>query len=231
MITHEALNTEAPVLLMLTHGETLDSKITKALEVADRDGIKVVKINVDDNPEFAQEFNVGKHPVLLTFHCGEVVSRRPRPWASDVEELAKKAKELLVSDAAAPMATDTAEEAAEDSIPNDAPVHVTDATFEELIINSKLPVLIDFWAEWCGPCRMVAPILDKLAKEFAGQVRIAKVDVDANPMLSQQFQIQSIPTLMFVKEGKIVGRSAGAAPEPALRDVIQQLIDLEIPAE
>ncbi|MBI5929417.1 MAG: thioredoxin [Chloroflexi bacterium] len=113
---------------------------------------------------------------------------------------------------------------------NNKPVHVTDATFEQEVLQSELPVLVDFWAAWCGPCKMVAPILDKLAGEFAGKVKIAKVDVDANPSLSGAFQIMSIPTLMFVKQGKIVGQAAGAAPEAALRDALNQLVNLQIPA-
>ena len=109
-----------------------------------------------------------------------------------------------------------------------AAAQVTDSTFDQEVLESNIPVLVDFWAPWCGPCKMVAPILDKLAKEFSGKVRIAKVDVDANPMLSQQFRIQSIPSLMFVKNGKIVGMNAGAAPEGALRDAINQLINLQV---
>ncbi|MBI5666895.1 MAG: thioredoxin [Chloroflexi bacterium] len=114
-------------------------------------------------------------------------------------------------------------------IVNDKPVHVTDATFEAEVLNSELPVVIDFWAEWCGPCRMVAPILDKLAKEFAGQIRIAKVNVDENPGLSQAFRIMSIPTIMLVKQRTIVFSQPGALPEAAFRDLIQQLIALELP--
>jgi len=112
-------------------------------------------------------------------------------------------------------------------------MNVTDVTFEKEAIEAShdMPVLIDFWAEWCGPCRMVAPILDKLAGEFAGKVRIVKVDTDANPGLSQAFQIRSIPSIAIFKKGKMIFMQAGALPEPAFRDLIQQAIDVEIPED
>jgi thioredoxin 1 len=109
------------------------------------------------------------------------------------------------------------------------PVNVTDSNFQTEVIDHDLPVLVDFWAEWCGPCRMVAPILDKLAPEYAGKVRIAKVNVDENPGLSQYFQVMSIPTMMMFKEQTVVFNQAGALPEPALRNLLDQLISLELP--
>ena len=114
---------------------------------------------------------------------------------------------------------------------NTATVTVTDATFQSEVIDQDLPVLVDFWAEWCGPCRQIGPTLEKLAKEFEGKVRIAKVNVDENPGLSQTFQIMSIPNLMMIKNRTMVFNQPGALPEPVMRDLITQLIALEVPAQ
>jgi thioredoxin len=115
-------------------------------------------------------------------------------------------------------------------IPMDKPLTVTDESFEEAVINysKEMRVVVDFWAEWCGPCRMVAPILEKLAGEYAGRIRVAKVDTDANMGLSQAFQIMSIPTIMIVKEGHIIFGQPGALPEPVFRELFDKAIDLDI---
>lgn len=113
----------------------------------------------------------------------------------------------------------------------DAPVDATDSNFEAEVLNvgNDMPIIVDFWAAWCGPCRMVAPILDKLAKEFAGQVKIVKVDVDSNPGLSQAFNIQSIPNLMVVKNRTMLYNQPGALPEASLRELMQKAIALDVP--
>lgn len=108
----------------------------------------------------------------------------------------------------------------------DEPVHVTDSAFEKTVLQSKIPVVVDFWAPWCGPCRMVAPTLDKLAKENAGNLLIAKVNTDENPEWASKFQVQGIPTMLFVAEGKVVHRQVGALPEPMLRDVVGEFMNV-----
>ncbi len=106
------------------------------------------------------------------------------------------------------------------------PVHVTDTAFEKTVLQSNLPVVVDFWAPWCGPCKMVAPTLEKLAKEYAGKLLIAKVNTDENPQWAMQYEVQGIPTMLFISSGKIVHRQVGALPEPMLRTVVGQFLEV-----
>lgn len=106
------------------------------------------------------------------------------------------------------------------------PVHVTDAAFEKTVLQSGLPVIVDFWAPWCGPCRMVAPTLDKLASEYAGKLLVAKVNTDEHQEWMMKYGIQGIPTMLFVAGGKIIHRQVGALPEPILRDIVAQFLDV-----
>ena len=102
------------------------------------------------------------------------------------------------------------------------PVHVTDSDFEKIVLQSTLPVVVDFWAPWCGPCRMVAPILDKIAKESAGKLIVAKVNTDENSQWATQYSVQGIPTMLLIANGKVIHRQVGALPEPILREIINQ---------
>lgn len=106
------------------------------------------------------------------------------------------------------------------------PVVVSDDAFEQKVIASEIPVVVDFWAPWCGPCRMVAPILDKLAGEYAGKVVIAKVNTDENPEWAGKYGVQGIPTMMFFSGGTMVHRQVGALPEPMLRELFDQFVDV-----
>jgi thioredoxin 1 len=106
------------------------------------------------------------------------------------------------------------------------PIHVTDAAFEQTVLKSEIPVIVDFWAPWCGPCKMVAPTLDKLAKEYAGKLLVAKVNTDENPEWAMKYGVQGIPTMLFVAGGKLVHRQTGALPERMLRDVLAQFMEV-----
>ena len=104
------------------------------------------------------------------------------------------------------------------------PVHVTDLDFEQIVLQSTVPVIVDFWAPWCGPCKMVAPVLEKLAHEYADKIVVAKVNTDDNPEWAMKYNVQSIPTMLFVADGKIVYRQVGAIPERMLREAVSQFL-------
>ena len=104
-------------------------------------------------------------------------------------------------------------------------LEITDANFEELVLKSDKPVLVDFWAEWCGPCRMVGPVVDELAKEYEGKAVVGKVDVDSNPGISMKFGIRNIPALLFFKNGEVVDKQIGAVPKSTLADKLKKQLD------
>ena len=100
------------------------------------------------------------------------------------------------------------------------PMEMTDSNFQQEVLSSDRPVLVDFWAEWCGPCKMIAPIVEELAKEYDGKLKVGKVDVDMNQQVSMQFGVRSIPTLLIFKSGKVVEQVIGAVPKRLLAEKI-----------
>ncbi len=102
--------------------------------------------------------------------------------------------------------------------------HVTDQDFDEEVIKSKIPVMIDFYADWCGPCKALAPVIDELAGEYDGKVKLVKLDVDSNPETAQKYGVLSIPTLVFIKGGEEVNRLTGAIPKDSLASKLDELV-------
>ncbi len=229
------------ILFLFTTGEGLRSDFRTAFaktSAQGTSGIAFVKLDPRAEPALAEHFGVGEKPVLIAWCDGAEVVRRLRPWATDLPLAVELLQTTLNQRAPEVPATEPAPAQSKDDLPMNEPINalttpvtVTDATFEDEVLNSDLPVLVDFWAEWCGPCRMVAPVLDKMAQEYSGKIKIAKVNVDENPALSQAFNVRSIPNLMIIKQRTMIFNQPGALPEDAFRSLIDQAITLEIPPQ
>ena len=103
-------------------------------------------------------------------------------------------------------------------------IEITDQNFNELVMQAEVPVLLDMWAPWCGPCKMIGPLIDELAEDFEGRALVGKVNMDHNPKISEMFKIKSIPTLIFMQKDEMVQRFAGLVPKPNLEEILEELI-------
>ncbi|GAP41633.1 thioredoxin [Flexilinea flocculi] len=103
-------------------------------------------------------------------------------------------------------------------------IHVNDDQFEEVVLKAELPVLVDFWAPWCGPCRMVAPLLDKIASEYSGKIIVAKVNTDENSQWAVNYRVQGIPTMLFISKGQVVKTQVGALSESGLKNLVNDFL-------
>jgi len=215
-----------PVALVFADGPTpLDDALNQlAREHAGQ--LLIVKMNAAENPASVRRFEVHTLPALVTVRGGQALTTAEAVTRGELGPhldylLGKGPRPRLKAAAGLPPRPAPAGAV---SAANGHPIIVTDATFEAEVLRAAEPVLIDFWAPWCGPCRMVAPVVEKLAGELAGRLRVVKVNTDENPGLSRRFDIQSIPTMMIFRGGQLVTRWVGAAPEPAIRQRLREAV-------
>ncbi len=195
----------------------------------------VVKVNVADEPGLTRRYGVERLPTVILFADGQEKARAvgaapESDWAAWLDYLtaARRERPTVPSGPSTPLAGPTempsngrrsAADAPRGAVGQAAgqPLTLTDATFDRVIRESRQPVLVDFWAEWCGPCKMIAPAVADLAREFAGRAVVGKLNVDENPHTTGRFGIMSIPTLLIFVNGQVVDQIVGAQPAHVLR--------------
>lgn len=183
----------------------------------------VVQVPRKDGQAAARKYEITQFPALVTVRDGQTLTKAQAISPQDLQQHA--AFLLGQGPKPRPKQPTNGKTASRSTASNGGqPRAATDATFEQEVMRSPQPVLVDFWAPWCGPCRMVEPILEKLAHDMAGRLRVVKVNVDQNPRTAQRFGVQSIPTMMVVNNGQIADRWAGALPESALRSRVMPFL-------
>ena len=178
----------------------------------------IVKLDVADTPQARAQFGVDTLPQFLFFRQGKLVARAKgmpsapalRPWV-----------EYLLERGPRPATRKPSQAQAKTGTSNGHAVTVTDGDFQQTVLGADKPILVDFWAAWCGPCRMVGPVVDQLAQEFSGRALVAKLDVDANQMTAQRYGVMSVPTLILFQNGQEVDRVMGAQPIHVLRQRLE----------
>lgn len=179
----------------------------------------VARVNATANPQTYADYGRPALPALITLEKGSVKSKAAPVQSSMVQEHVR----YLLGQGPMPKQAETRTRTT-DSTASAATIKTTDATFSADVLQSSVPVVVDFWAPWCGPCHMVAPALEQLAQQYAGQVKIAKLNVDENPRMARQYQAMSIPLLLLFKNGQVVGRLVGAHPKSKIEQMIRQAL-------
>ncbi len=217
-----------PVLLFIADGAVGAALQDALAEVARAEAGKllVARLEAGQNPETARRFNAGQGAHLVLWKGGMENVHLAGPTPEQILAAASYALGRGPAPNPAPNRVSTARPADKPATRDafDRPFKVDEHSFEQEVLRSADPVLVDFWAPWCGPCHMIAPALEKLAAEYSGRLRIAKLNVDENPRLAAYYDIQGIPHLIIFKGGRPAERIVGAYPEPALRGFIERNI-------
>ena len=234
------LNAGVPVLLVFGRRDCPPcaqlAPALNALAAAYAGRALIAQVDVQDHPALAQRFGVTRLPGLVFVRQGQPLAQASgaapeaalRAWLEHLTSGGPRpplpeGPAVPLASAAPPPSPGPRPAPSSSTGPartTDGPVVLTDTSFDQMIGASAQPVLVDFWAPWCGPCRMVAPVVERLAREFAGRALVAKLNVDENPRTAQRFGISGIPALYIFKRGRVVERLVGAQPESVLRQAL-----------
>lgn len=217
------LSAGLPVAALFWSGPRSDQDLEAELNNrarAEAGKLLVVKVKKEDNPELVKRYAIRAPYVFITFRDGREVARFDNPTRTEAGELV----EHLFGRGTGPSTAVRSPKSEPRASSEGGTLTITDGSFERDVVNSTLPVVVDFWAPWCGPCRMVSPALEKVAVDFAERLRVAKMNVDENPKTAERYQVSSIPTLLFMKRGQAVDRIVGALPESQIRLKVEQFL-------
>lgn len=220
---HAVLQPATPVVAVFwssdtTPGDKLDAVLEQAARPYSGE-VLIVKLETEDAPAAMARYTVDRLPQFLFFRNGKLVARPSgmptidalRPW---IEYLLNRGPRPAVEQGKAPGRRQT----------GGRPLVVTDADFDRIVLNAEVPVMVDFWASWCGVCRSLAPVVGDLARSFAGRALIAKVDVEANESTARRYTVGSIPTVIFFRNGQEVDRMVSAQPKHVLARKLEALV-------
>ena len=214
------LQSNLPVILYLYREQSSPSLDETLRRVAHENAgdLLVARVDVNQSPSVYSDYDSPALPALVTLDEGEIESSAENIRPGDVDVHA----DFLMGRGPYPQETES--EIAAKQASGAAPVHVSDSSFQTDVIESNVPVLVDFWAPWCGPCHTIAPVLDNLAQQYAGQIKVAKLNVDENPQAAGTYGAMSIPLLVMFKSGEPVNRLVGAHPQPHIDAMIKQAL-------
>jgi len=216
---------QGKAVLLLLHDGRRDEPLSDALNKAARKhsgDLLVTRIDVSEHPQLHAEHGKIGLPALVSYDArGKQLGKSDYVRPADVRQHVA----LLISGTPLPQTTEKTSKAAASTSHSAtaAPITVTDANWRNEVLKSKVPVLVDFWAPWCGPCRSIAPFVEQMAKQYAGQLKVVKLNTDENPVMSRRYAIQSIPTFAIFQGGQQVARISGANPG-GIKRLIDQVL-------
>ncbi len=220
------LGTGLPLALVFLEGKP-SVNLAEALERLARENagkLLLAQVQVRDNPATVAKYYIQHPPAIVTIRNGQMISKAETVNVTELQQhiayLLGKGPMPQKSQPQASRQGPTQQKTAQAA----GPQTLTDANFDQTVTQASLPVLVDFWAPWCGPCRITEPIVERLSHEMSGKLIVGKVNVDENPGISRRYGVQGIPTMIIFRNGQVADRWVGALPEPAIRSRISSIV-------